>query len=227
MRFKEIVINFLISFISIFLGMLFTFAGQGMIDRAADRKEVRSALTLVRAELEANKKDIGVMSDYLVQERKSAEYFLENRLRLNSCPKDSIDFHSGYIFADASITMSQDALELLKMSSLFQKIGDNQTAMKIIRAYDTCEYAVSNLNNHISTRDAMYEQSINEQNVRRIAANGSINIKEYIKTGYGLYVVRWLSTQIGPEYYSDVADLDRAIEAIDSFLAGKRTKRNR
>ena len=224
MRLKEIIINFLISFISIFLGMLCTFAGQGMIDRAADKKEVRSALALVRSELVTNKSDISTMSEYLRQERRAAEYFLENRTKLASCPQDSINFHSGVIFADASITLSQDALELLKMSSLFQKIGDNDTAMKIIRAYDTCSSAAASLNRRIESRNAMFEASVNEQTARKLASTGSIDIKEFIKTNYGLYAIRWLSQQPGPEYYADVSDLDEAIAAIDSYLQGRRIK---
>ena len=217
MRLKEIIINFLISFISIFLGMLCTFAGQGMIDRAADKKEVRSALALVRSELVTNKSDISTMSDYLRQERR-------NRTKLASCPQDSINFHSGVIFADASITLSQDALELLKMSSLFQKIGDNDTAMKIIRAYDTCSSAAASLNRRIESRNAMFEASVNEQTARKLASTGSIDIKEFIKTNYGLYAIRWLSQQPGPEYYADVSDLDEAVAAIDSYLQGRRIK---
>ncbi len=211
--------------LSVVLGIIITFSVQGVIDRAHVRREVRSALELVRAELVANIDDIKTMSDHMRQERKSAEYFLNNRLTLSKCPADSVNYHTGEIFAELSITMTQDALELLKMSSLFQKIGDNETSMKIIRAYDSCENAVSNLKNHIATRDEMIDRSINESNVRRIAAKGNIDIKEYIKTGYGQYVIQWMSSQVGPEYYADVSDLEAAISAIDGFLGSKRRRK--
>ena len=207
---KETTKAFFRHLLSVVFGIIITFSVQGIIDRAHVRREVRSALELVRAELAANIKDIDTMSVYLRQERKSAEYFLENRTKLASCPADSISFHSGVIFAEASITLSHDALELLKMSSLFQKIGDNDTSMKIIRAYDTCSSIAANLNRHI-----------NEQTARKFATKGSIDIKEFIKTNFGLYVVRWLSNQIGPEYYAEVTDLEAAISAIDRFLGSK------
>lgn len=219
---KETTKAFFRHLLSVVLGIIITFSVQGIIDRAHVRREVRSALELVRAELVANIDDIGTMSDYLRQERRSAEYFLENRTKLASCPTDSISFHSGVIFAEASITLSHDALELLKMSSLFQKIGDNDTSMKIIRAYDTCSSIASNLNRHIDTRNAMYDSSINEQTARKFATKGSIDIKEYIKTNFGLYTIRWLSLQSGPEYYADTEDLEKAIASIDAFLGSKR-----
>ncbi|MBO4757811.1 MAG: hypothetical protein J5577_05100 [Bacteroidales bacterium] len=211
--------------LSVVLGIIITFSVQGILDRARVQREVSSALELVRAELVANIDDIHTMSEHMRQERKSAKYFLDNRLTLAKCPADSIYYHTGVIFAEASITMTHDALELLKMSSLFQKIGDNETSMKIIRAYDSCEYAVANLNSHIATRNEMVDKSINESNVRRLAGNGVIDIKEYIKTGYGQYVIRWLSSQVGPEYYADVSDLDAAITAIDKYLSGKPKRR--
>lgn len=225
MSFKEIFVNFNISFISIFLGMLCTFAGQGMIDRAADRKEVRTALELVRSELAANIEDIGIMSDYMVQERKSAEYFLENRALLRKCPADSIEYHSSIIFADASITLSHDALELLKMSSLFQKIGSSDLSMKIIRAYDTCESTVANLNRHIAARDSRFDSSVNDRTAAQFASTGSIDIRKYVQTPYGLYTIRWIATQPSPEHFTDVTDVRKAIDAIDTYLQGKRHRK--
>lgn len=211
--------------LSVVLGIIITFSTQGVIDRAHVRREVRSALELVRAELVANIDDIKTMSDHMRQESKSAKYLLDNRLTLAKCPEDSIYYHTGVIFADASITMTQDALELLKVSSLFQKIGDNETSMKIIRAYDTCENAVANLKSHIATRTEMIDKSINESNVRKVAPKGSLDIKEYIKTGYGQYVIQWMSNQTDPKYYADVSDLDTAISAIDGFLGTKRRRK--
>lgn len=222
---KETTIGFFRHLLSVVLGIIITFSVQGIIDRAHVRREVRSALELVRAELVANIDDINEMSDFLRQERRSANYFLENRTKLASCPVDSINFHSGIIFAEAYITLSQDALELLKMSSLFQKIGDNETSMKIIRAYDTCSSAAANLNSHIEARDALFNSSVNEQTARRFASSGRIDIKEFIKTNFGLYTIRWLSHLTGPEYYADTSDLEEAIAAIDVYMQGKKKKK--
>ena len=132
---KESVASFLSNVLSVILGIVITFTVQGIINRSNEKREVRSALNLVRTELVSNAEDIGEMSDYLKQELRSAEYFLSHLEDLDACPPDSVSYHSGIIFADASITLSDDALELLKMSSLFQRIGDIGLAMKIIRGY--------------------------------------------------------------------------------------------
>ena len=48
--------------------------------------------------------------------------------------------------------LSQNALELLKMSSLFPKVGDNDLSMEIIRAYDACELLQADINRYYSSR---------------------------------------------------------------------------
>ena len=221
---KDKLIDFFSNMLSVILGIVITFSVQGMIDRAAARKDVRSALELVRTELLSNKDDIVVANGFLKQEKASAQYFLTSLDTLNRCPVDSIAFHSGVIFSDFSITTCQDALELLKMSSLFQKIGDNQLSMKIIRAYDSCEMIADFLNRRLANRNARFGSSVNEQNARRIAPGGYIDIREYLKTDYGNYAVRWLAAQASPDNYTDVSDIDNAISAIDSYLSGRRSR---
>jgi hypothetical protein len=225
MSLKEFAINFNISFWSIFLGMICTFVGQGMIDRKANRQEVHSALELVRNELAANLEDINTFVDYLNDERKAVDYFLVNRTKLDKCPVDSVNYHSSMLFADAYITLSNDALELLKVSSLFQKIGNNQLSMDIIRAYDSCEYAVVNFNKFISDRDEQFKKTINEKSVSLFASTGNIDIKKFIKTTYGLYTIRWMSTQASPDT-SYINDLEKAIKSIDGYLFPVRHYKN-
>lgn len=219
---KESTASFLSNVLSVVLGIVITFTIQGMIDRSQEKKDVRSALQLVRTELLTNIDDIGVMCDYLAQERTAAAYILEHRGDLDRCPADSVNFHSGIIFADASISVSQDALELLKSSSLFQKIGNNALSMKIIRAYDDCGTIAAALNKHLDTRNNLFEHSVNEKTARQFASAGSIDIRDYVKTDYGLYAISHLTTQADIGGSIDVTDIREAVEAIDSYL-GKRS----
>ena len=224
---KDKLIDFISNLLSVILGIVITFAIQGMIDRASDRKEVRSALELVRSELLSNKNDIILAGAFVEQEKASAQYLLSHRDTLDRCPTDSIAYHSGVIFSDFSMTICQDALELLKMSSLFQKVGDNQLSMKIIRAYDSCEMVTDFLNQRAAARNARFDNSVTEQNARRIASGGFIDIREYLKTDFGNYAVRYLVTQASVDKFTDTSDIDSAISAIDHYLSGRRLRPNR
>lgn len=215
---KDRLTTFLFQVLSVVIGIIITFSLNTRVNRLAELKNVRSALELVRAELLTNKNDIDTIAVYLEQERYAAQYFLDHRYSIWKCPIDSVYYHSGIIFADVSITLCHDALELLKISSIFQKIDDNLLSMKIIRAYDACESIATNVNRHIAIRDERFENSVNDKTVRRVAPKGPINMREYIQTDYGYYCVYCLSPQGSPTIYTDVSDLNEALLAIDEYL---------
>ena len=158
--------SFFSELLAVVLGIVITFAVQGMIDRAHDRKEVRKALELVRTELISNREDVIVLKEYLDQELESALYLdenadcLKNLDQLDSLTAATVKYHLGFIDADVSVAFPHDALELLKMSSLFPKIGDNALSMKIIRAYDSCSSMTASIESHVKARDAQPAEEV-------------------------------------------------------------------
>ena len=221
---RDLVINFL----AIFLGIIITFAVQARIDRSLDKKDIRAALELVRNELAANVEDIETMSGFIREERRSAEYLLAHKDDLSRCPADSVNYHGGVLFADASISVSDDALEMLKSSSLFQKIGDSRLSMKIVRAYDSCNSTAATLTGHVTARNGYFAQFVNTQNAGRIAPDGRISVKELLRTDYGLYAIRQTAALALPENYVDLGDVEEALSAIDNYLRkGHRLEKNR
>lgn len=216
---KESIKTYVRDISAVILGIFITFTIQGMIDRSSDRKNARSSLGLVRAELLQNLEDIAIMKEFMRTEKSSAEYFLSYKDSLDKCPRDSVyEYYSSMLFADVSFTLCEDALELLKMSSVFQKIGNNELSMKIIRAYDSCSSIVGNLNRHFSMRDARFENSIDKETSGLFARSGGIDIKKYLQTDYGYYAIKWIAVQPEPEAFMAVSDLEDAISAIDSYL---------
>ena len=193
-KWLELFINFVGNVVAIVLGVVITFMIQGKMDRANELKEVHSALELVRTELTSNREDIVVMDEFLSQEKKAATYYLKNMKNLQKCPADSLNQYGGILLADVFITLPHNALEFLKMSSLFQKIGDNPLSMKIIRAYDSCDNTAANVTRHIAARDARYKGKIDTDYVHPLA-------------------IRSESDQ-----FTDVTDIDAALEAIDAYL---------
>ena len=71
---KELILGFFSNLVAVILGIVITFAVQGMINRAQDRKDVRSALELVRSELATNLEDIGMLDEFLDETQVSARY---------------------------------------------------------------------------------------------------------------------------------------------------------
>ena len=144
--FKE----FLNKLLPVVTGIAITFTLQGIVNRSHERKSVQSAMELVRTELNSNLHDIDHLNDFLKQEVISAKYLSDHQHDLASCPADIVKYHKGQVNAYVSLALSQNALELLKMSSLFPKVGDNELSMAIIRAYDACELLQTDINRHYS-----------------------------------------------------------------------------
>ena len=110
------------------------------------------------------------------------------------------------------------------MSSLFQRIGDVGLGMKIIRAYDSCASIAAGLNRHVEVRNENFENSVTEQTVLKYAGGGNISITDYLRTPYGLYSIRRLTTQGDVDLLVDVSDIEDAVEAIGDYLRGRRHK---
>ena len=110
---RESAKTFLLDVSSVILGIAITFSVQGIIDRSQEKQDIRAALDLVRSELKTNIADVSDMADYLYSERTAARYLLEHRKNLKACPDSLVKEYSGIIFANASITLCDDALELL------------------------------------------------------------------------------------------------------------------
>ena len=187
--------SFFSELVAVILGIVITFAGQGAIDRAHNRKEVRSALQLVRTELISNRQDIADLRETLDQVQQSAQYLndnpelLKNVHHLDSVTLSTVTYHQGMVYAEVSVTLPHDALELLKTSSIFQKIGDNTLSMKIIRAYDTCQNIVESIDRHFIAKTTQIDEEL----------------------------PKWLLIH-SPLPYVDPSDIDKAITAINVFL---------
>ena len=191
--FKERFAAFLGRMLSVTLGIVITFSVQGILDRQRDKRAVRSALELVKTELSSNLDDIATLTDYFRQEREAAKYLSAHKKDRAKCPVDSVNYHVGMVNADVSVAFSHDALELLRMSTLFPTIKDNDLSRKIIHACDACELMASNVNRHVSLRDA--------------ATNGA---------------VEWLlSRPANYTWFMDPTDVREAVDAIDTFLLDK------
>ena len=201
------------------LAVIISFLIHGMADRAADRKDIRYALEMVRSELVTNAEQVREIHDYLVQERKSAEYLLENSAALDKCPADSVSFHGSMIRADLPVTLSSNASDMLKASSVPQLIGDEKLLMQIIRAYDTCTWISSNQDRRMEARNNRFELFVNDRST--FSSGGTVDFPVFMKTVPGKYAVKWITNQPDPSIIADVTDIQDAIEGIDRFLALK------
>jgi len=203
-------VAFLSNIAAVILGIVITFSIQGIIDQSNEKDDVNSALSLVREELCGCLSDISQSAQIMDMEHYSSLYIVSQADSIDACPPDSLEYYGQTLIKEMILTLPNDALELLKSSSLFPKIGDNSLSLKIIRAYDQCE-AVATLFRR--------SQQIKTERISDIRKSGEFIISKTVKTKEGLNLIKSLGIQDGTYIRNGIPDIEDAIAAIDQYLA--------
>lgn len=127
--------GYLMNFVAVCLGIIITFAGQGLINRKTERKEVKSSLILVKNELQDNLSYIELADSMLANYSAAAQFLIRYEGRYAEAPEDSLAIYCNIPLTVFEITHSEEALELLKNSNLFTKIKDLDLSLEIIHTY--------------------------------------------------------------------------------------------
>ena len=127
--------GYLMNFVAVCLGIIITFAGQGLINRKTERKEVKSSLILVKNELQDNLSYIELADSMLANYSAAAQFLIRYEGRYAEAPEDSLAIYCNIPLTVFEITHSEEALELLKNSNLFTKIKDLNLSLEIIHTY--------------------------------------------------------------------------------------------
>lgn len=161
--------------LSVMLGIFITFGIQGMIDRRAERKDVKSALALVREELVVNKGSLEEVINLISSEKDAAVYIRNNAGQLSKCNQDTLNLKNAFLTSEYFFTVTDDALELLKTSSLFQKMNDNELALSIIKAYDYLDVNSQAFNKHEKYKTSVLEEANNSRAKKAALTNSGLD----------------------------------------------------
>ena len=127
--------GYLMNFVAVCLGIVITFAGQGIINRHAERNEVKRSLILVKNELQDNISYIEFSDSALALLSEASRFLIKYEDRYAQAPADSMAAYCNVPLTVFEISHAEDALELLKTSSLFTKIKDQNLSLEIIHTY--------------------------------------------------------------------------------------------
>lgn len=210
--------SFVSNIIAVILGIFITFGIQGLIDRRSEKKDVASALELVKDELISNVNSLQDVIGIIVEERLSAELIRANLSDLSKVDQDSLLNSNAVICTEYFFTVTDDALELLKTSSLFQKINDRNLALGIIRAYDFLNANSQAFNMHEKLKISLCEEA-NTEEVKKASLNSSG--MDYLKSFYGSdkagYLLKSVVDMSDESFLkSGLSEIEATINAIGS-----------
>lgn len=165
--------GYLMNFVAVCLGIAITFAGQGIINRNAERNEVKRSLILVKNELQDNISYIEYSDSVLTLFAEASRFLIEYEDCYDQAPVDSMAAYCNVPLTVYEISHADDALELLKTSSLFTKIKDQNLSLEIIHTYGAIADEMAVVNFYHERRGKYLEDALNGK-VKDILANDGI-----------------------------------------------------
>lgn len=133
--------DFFRNFIAVVLGIVITFVGSDLIEERKIRNEVKDALSLVKDEILLNRETIEELMEQELFEQRGACYLLQYKDSIDKASPDSIEKYGYSPFQSFNPIYIDDAMEMLKSSSLISAIENKKLATRIIQTYNTIKTA--------------------------------------------------------------------------------------
>lgn len=207
---------------AVVLGIIITFIGSDMLAEHNTKKEVKRALQLVKNELIENKEIMIDAQSTLKYQKKAARFLLKNKNHLSSIPKDSFDLYCHVPFFWATVHYTSDALELLKNSSLFQKISDEQLSLQLIRTYGSIQEAAAVFKIFYDQKQELNSKFDDNPKIKSFLITESSDLEMWnflFSTPEGYTFVKQIPEIIGSEepFEDKLEEIDKAIQAIEDY----------
>lgn len=212
--------DFVCNFTAVVLGIILTFVCSDLIEKHNTNNNVKKALALVKKELQENRKQIAIAREQLSLEIAAANFFEKYKYNVEAAPEDSIQYYFNVPFRIYTFSCTNDALELLKTSALFQHIEDEQLALQLIQAYASIKiaenlcsyfYNIKGKMNEAIPLDAERMAELAESNVTKLW-HAVLSTKE--GRGLVLQIPHILSEH---PFDSTLENVDAAVMAIEAY----------
>ena len=169
--------GYLMNFVAVCLGIIITFAGQGLINRHAERNEVRSSLMLVKNELQDNLSYIELADSMLADYSNAAQFLIRYEGHYVDAPEDSMAAYCNVPLTVFELTHSEEALELLKNSNLFTKIKDLDLSLEIIHTYGAIADEMTLVKFYNEHKNNYLDEAMTE-NVKEVLSQDNITAEQ-------------------------------------------------
>lgn len=207
--------SFFTNILAVVLGIFITFWIQGIIDRKHEKKEVLSALELVKEELINNTDNLKDVINIINSEKSAAQSLQGYIGNIDQCSVDSLVVWNAYLGNEYFFTVTNDALELLKSSSLFQKINDKGLALGIIKAYDYLEADSKAFNTHEEYKISIFMDANTEKMKNAsLVSDGPDFLRAFYSTPEAQYCLKSIIE------LSEDSFLSSSVPEIEATIAG-------
>jgi len=156
-------VSFTTNFVAVCLGIIITFAGEGYISSKNEEKEVKKSLELIKSELEQNLEEMQMGDDFMELSAGASRFLVEYEGRYEEAPKDSMVKYANVPFCKLQLTVSHNALELMKNTGNFAKMKDLELALGIIGAYRIADGNIEMFDEYCRNKDEYLEKAMTDE----------------------------------------------------------------
>ena len=209
--------DFFRNLIAVILGIVITFVGSDMITEYNTKKEVEKALLLVKSELLINREQIIEMGKQVALEQRAARYLLKYKNKIKEASQDSLKQYSHLPFQSYSISIVNDAMEMLKSSGLIQKINDKKLAIQIIKTYSGIKAAYDYFHSFNTIKKELQDDFAAVPEIKRYFIESNVTDWDFLfKHLEAVALVNQIPQIQNVEAYNQyIASIDETIDAID------------
>lgn len=121
------------------LGIIITFTISDLVAERAKEKEIEKAMQLIKSECELNIKRVQDTASIFHDEQHASTYIISFRDHMSEANTDSLLLYSSYPFYSHLFAYHNDAMEMLKTSSLIQHVDNKDLVLQIVKSYTALE----------------------------------------------------------------------------------------
>lgn len=164
--------GFVLEVLSVALGVVLTFAGEAYISHKNEVKDVKENLALVRDELLVNIEEMDTVYAQRDEQARAALYISMNFDHFEQCDPDTLLKYCNGPLTIFKADVTEDAFELLKISTLINKIDDRELSLDIIKGYKTLKTHQSHIQFNTDKFNRLFHEAERDQLKRVLARRG-------------------------------------------------------
>lgn len=128
------------------VGIIITFAGSDWINEYNTQKKLKKALQLVKSELILNRQGIKEIAERYEEETRAGLYLKRYKPNPLEANPDSMEVYLYIPFQMTKFGYNEDAMAMLKNSTLVQQIANQEIALELIKTYNEIAKVSGNFN---------------------------------------------------------------------------------
>ncbi len=213
--------DYLRQFSIVAAGVIVTFWGSDLISQHARQKEINSVMQLIIEELQTNQQELQWVKTEIDSDVRMSQLLKKADLQIESIPQDTINKYQAFFSSTSVMSVSADALEVLKSSSLMQHITDKQMLQELLWTYNKLYEIQGGVKSYYSLKYNVLTSSFDKMTKEEAFAYG-IKVEGDAHRRFLLQQPNFIFFISSVEYFTNWNEMNRLNNRLTEIIASLR-----